>query len=80
MYLNVVHVSVIVYPCFRGNIGDCAGDRARTATERARRDETGGASISRAQRAGSYLFSRSFARAHVSRGVGGVERVGAWVD
>ena len=51
-----------------------------TATERARRDETGGESISSAQHAGLYLFSRSFARAHVSRGVGGVERVRAWVD
>ena len=76
----MVYVSVILYPCFREKVGDCDGDRARTATERARRDETGGESISSAQHAGSYLFSRSFARAHVSRGVGGVERVRAWVD
>ena len=56
----------------------CSGQGAREA--RARRDETGGESISSAQHAGSYLFSRSFARAHVSRVVGGVERVRAWVD
>ncbi len=76
----MVHRSVFYTRAFGKILPIGDGDRARTATERARRDETGGESISRAQHAGSYLFSRSFARAHVSRGVGGVERVRGWVD